>query len=482
MLDVAVIGCGIIGAAAAYELSKYRLSAAVLEGENDVADKTTKANSAIIHAGYDPEPGTLMAKLNVQGSVMAKELCQKLDVPYKQIGSLVLAFSDEERKIVEELYRRGNRNGVEHLAVLDSAQVKAIEPNLSQQVKGALYAPTAAIVSPWEYALALAETAVRNGVKLYRNTKVTAIRRLDGGGYELATTNGVFQAKTVLNAAGIDSAEIHDMVAEHTFSIHPSRGQYYLLDKSEGSQVNRVIFQCPPKVGKGVLVSPTVHGNLIVGPDAEPVEGENVATTGEGLSFVAGMAKKSLPTLNLRQSIRNFAGVRAVAEADDFIIAQAGDARGFLDLAGIKSPGLSAAPAIAVMAVGLLEQAGLKLEKKAEFIDTRKRIRFQKLPVEEKAALIKKDPSYGRVICRCETITEGEILESLRTPIPPCSVDGVKRRVNAGMGRCQGGFCGPRVLEILSRELKKDPAEIMQDKTGTVILIGETKTGGKSDV
>ena len=338
MLDVAVIGCGIVGAAAAYELSKYRLSVAVLEGENDVADGTTKANSAIIHAGYDPTPGTLMAKLNVQGAAMAKELCKKLDVPYRQIGSLVLAFSDEEFEMVEKLYQRGKRNGVEHLSVLNSAQVQAVEPNLSQEVKGALYAPTAAIVSPWEYALALAETAVRNGVELHLNSKVTAIRKLEGGGYELQTTSGVYQAKTILNAAGVYAGIVHDMVADHTFSIHPSRGQYYLLDKSEGTQVGRVIFQCPTKAGKGVLVSPTVHGNLIVGPDAEDVDGEDVSTTGEGLAYVARMARKSLPGLNLRQSIRNFAGGRAAAEADDFIIAQAGDANGFIELAGIKSP------------------------------------------------------------------------------------------------------------------------------------------------
>lgn len=482
MFDVAVIGCGIVGAAAAYELSKYRLSVAVLESENDVANGTTKANSAIIHAGYDPAPGTLMAKLNVQGSVMAKELCQKLDVPYRQIGSLVLAFSDEQSRQVEELYLRGKRNGVPHLSVLDSEQVRAIEPNLSGEVKSALYAPTAAIVSPWEYTLALAETAVRNGVKLYLNSGVTAIKKLEDGGYELTTPNGVYQAKTVLNAAGIHSGMVHDMVAEHTFSVHPSRGQYYLLDKSEGSQVGRVIFQCPTKAGKGVLVSPTVHGNLIVGPDSEPVDGENLATTGNGLAYVATMARKSLPTLNLRQSIRNFAGLRAVTETDDFLIAQAEDAKGFIDLAGIKSPGLSAAPAIAVMAAQLLEQAGLKLEKKAEFIDTRKRIRFKELSMEEKAELIAKDPSYGRIICRCETITEGEIVETFRSPIPPCSVDGIKRRVNAGMGRCQGGFCGPRVLEILARELKKEPTEIEQNKAGTVILVGETKAGGKCNV
>lgn len=477
MLDVAIIGCGIVGAATAFELSKYKLSAVVLERENDVADGTTKANSAIIHAGYDPEPGTVMAKLNVEGSVLAKELCQKLDVPYKQIGSLVLAFSKEEMPMLETLYQRGVKNGVPGLALLGKEQVREMEPNLSEEVVGALYAPSAAIVSPWEYALALAETAVKNGVQLHRNTGVTAIEKIEGG-YRLTTTSGVYEAKYIVNAAGVHSAEIHNMVSAPAFRILPNRGEYYLLDKSEGTEVSHVIFQCPTKDGKGVLVSPTVHGNLIVGPNAEGLNSadeENVATTGDGLAFVAEKARKSVPNVNLRQSIRNFAGVRAAADQDDFIVAEAKDAPGFVDLAGIKSPGLTAAPAIAQMAVEILNHAGLDLEKKQDFIETRRRIRFKELSSKEKAELIQKDPAYGRVICRCETVTEGEILASLHTPIPPCSVDGVKRRVNAGMGRCQGGFCGPRVVEILSRELGIDPDKVLQDKAGTQILSGETK-------
>ncbi|MEM1484450.1 NAD(P)/FAD-dependent oxidoreductase [Oscillospiraceae bacterium PP1C4] len=481
MFDVAIIGCGIVGAAAAYELSRYQLDVAVFEAANDVADATTKANSAIIHAGYDPEPDTLMAKLNVEGSLLAKELCHKLDVPYKQIGSLVLAFTEDELSRLQALYLRGKRNGVPHIALLDAAQVRAIEQNLSEHVVGALYAPTAAIVSPWEYALALAETAVTNGVKLHLNSAVTAIRAISGG-YELTAKSGVYQAKTILNAAGIHAAQVHNLIAAPAFSIVPNRGEYYLLDKSEGTRVNHVIFQCPTSQGKGVLVSPTIHGNLIVGPNAQDVTGEDVATTAGGLSYVGEMAKKSVPSVNLRESIRNFAGVRALADTDDFIIKEAEDAKGFIDLAGIKSPGLSAAPAIAKLAVELLKNCGISCIPKQSFADERRRIRFKELSVAEKTALIQKNSAYGRVICRCETITEGEILDAIHAPIPPRSVDAVKRRCNAGMGRCQGGFCGPRVLEILSRELGCDPTEILQDKAGTVILTGETKAGGAAHV
>ena len=478
MYDVAVIGCGIVGAATAYELAKYRISSVILERENDIAAGTTKANSAIIHAGYDPRPGSLMAKLNVEGAQLAKELCRKLDVPYRQNGSMVLAFSEEELPILRHLLENGIKNGVPGLELLSAEQTRQIEPHLSDAVAGALYAPSAGIVSPWEYALALAETAVRNGVQLFRNCAVRHIRKIPGG-YHIKTSHGAYQARFVINAAGIYAAAIHNMVAPPAFTIEPVRGQYYLLDKTEGSRVSHVIFQCPTKDGKGVLVSPTVHGNLIVGPDSEPVTGENVATTAKGLAFVAEMAQKSVPSLNLRESIRNFAGVRASSpECDDFIIQEADGAPGFIDLAGIKSPGLSAAPAIAKMAVELLQSAGLSDKKNPGFVATRTKIRWKELSLAEKRKKIAQNPAYGRVICRCETITEGEILDAVHSPIPPCSIDGVKRRCNAGMGRCQGGFCGPRVLEILSRELHLSPENIQQDKDGTVILTRETKLGG----
>ncbi|MBR1781446.1 MAG: NAD(P)/FAD-dependent oxidoreductase, partial [Oscillospiraceae bacterium] len=441
---------------------------------------TTKANSAILHAGYDPRPGTLMARLNVRGAALAKRLCAELDVPYRQCGSLVLAFSEEERETLAELLRRGEANGVPELRLLSGAEARALEPNLSDRVVAALLAPTAAICSPWELCLALAETAVVNGAQLHRSTAVTGLTRGDGG-WHIQTNRGDFEARFVINAAGVFCDAVHDLAAPHAYTVRPSRGQYFLLDKAEGTRVNHVIFQCPTRVGKGVLVSPTVHGNLIVGPDAADVTGEDTATTAEGLAFVRERAQQSVPTIAFGQNIRNFAGVRAHTERDDFILEEAPDAPGFFDAAGICSPGLTAAPAIGEYLVELLGKAGLALEEKPDFVCRRHRTRFKELPPEARAALVERENSFGRVICRCETVTEGEILECLRTPIPPVSVDGVKRRVNAGMGRCQGGFCAPRVVELLSRELGVRPDEIVQDRAGTWLLTGETK-GGEAHV
>ena len=474
MYDVLIIGCGITGAAAAFQLSRYQLKIAVLERENDVADGTTKANSAILHAGYDPEPGTLMARLNVRGAELAKELCAKLDVPYRPCGSLVLAFSPEDDATLHTLFQRGQVNGVPQLQLLTGDEARAMDPNLSNRVTSALYAPTAAICSPWEYCLALAETAVVNGAELHLDTAVTGLEPAEEG-WLVHTSKGDFRSRYVINAAGVWAQAVHEMAAAPTFTIHPSRGQYFLLDKSEGNRVGHVIFQCPGPNGKGVLVSPTVHGNLIVGPDATPVEGDDVSTTADGLAFVRETAQKSVPSVNFRESIRNFAGVRSSTDRGDFIIELA--APHFLDLAGICSPGLTAAPAIAEYAAELLADDGLALTEKENFICHRRRTRFHNLSPAEKAKLVEQDPAYGRVICRCETVTEGEILEALRSPIPPRSVDGVKRRVGAGMGRCQGGFCGPRVVEILSRELGVTPDHIVQDKAGSWLLASQTKGG-----
>ena len=473
MYDVAVIGCGVIGAATAFELSKYNLRVAVLEKENDVAMGASRANSAIIHAGYDPKPGTLMARLNVKGNEMAEALCRDLSVPFKRIGSLVLAFSEEEMDTVRELYDRGVKNGVPGQKVLTGDEVREMEPEVSKAVVGALYAPSAGIICPWDYTLAFAETAARNGAEIKLNAGVQGIEWKEDH-YLLHTAAGDVEARYVVNAAGVESGNIHDMVANKTFTILPNRGEYYLMDKCESSRAHHVLFQCPNKDGKGVLVSPTVDGNLIVGPNAEGVsDGHRVNNTADGMAFVQTKAVLSVPTVNFRNSIRNFAGIRANADKDEFQIGVA--AKNFVDLAGIKSPGLSAAPAIALEAKELLSQCGLKMEKKANPVTTRKKVRFRHLTDAEKQAAIRENPLYGRVICRCETITEGEIVDAIHSPIPPCSLDGVKRRAGSGMGRCQGGFCGPRVLDILARELKKNPMEILQDGEGSRILLSETK-------
>lgn len=475
MYDVAIIGSGITGSACAYFLSKYRLKIAVIEKNNDVCCGTTKANSAIIHAGYDPHPETLMAKLNVKGSATAKEICARLDVPYEQIGSLVVAFSEEEAKTVEELFERGNTNGVPDLKILNREELKEAEPMISDEALCALYAPSAAIVNPWEYGLAMAETAVRNGAEILLESEVTSIKK-ENGVFKITAGEKEIEAKYVINAAGVNCDDVHNMIAPPKFKVIPSAGEYYLLDKSEGKRARHVIFQCPNKDGKGVLVSPTVHGNLIVGPNADARDKDDTSTKTRCLDFVREKAVKSVPSINFRENIRNFTGVRAATDIDDFIIEFA--CEGFLDLAGIKSPGLSAAPAIAELAVKMLGESGLALEEKESFTDERTHLRFKHLSDEEKNNAVKKNSAYGRVICRCETITEGEIIDALNSPIPPVSLDGIKRRAGTGMGRCQGGFCGPKVLEIMAK-YKNEPFEaVLQDNTGSVILTGKTKSEG----
>jgi len=475
MYDVIIIGAGVVGSSAAYYLSQYDMKIGMLEAFNDVSNGTSKANSAIIHAGYDPEVGSLMAKYNVEGAKLTKQLCEKLDVPYQQNGSFVLAFSQEDLNTIQTLYNRGIENGVEGMEILTREQVVAIEPEIGDSVLGALYAKTAGIISPWEFTLALAETAVKNGVELHLNNEVTAISK-NNDIFTVTTNRGQYQAKYIINAAGIYADKVHEMIGEKEFTIKMTRGQYYLLDKSQGARVKTTLFQCPNEKGKGVTVTPTVHGNLIVGPDAESVNEEDLATSAAGLAFIKKQSSLSLNNIDFRENVRNFAGIRAKTDKSDFIISESKSVPNFFNLAGMASPGLSSAAAVGMEAVNMI-LAKQSFTKKVSYLETRKRIRFKSLSDLEKNELIKKNPSYGRVICRCETITEGEILETFNTPIPPCSIDGVKRRVNAGMGRCQGGFCGERVAMILKEKLNIDYTEILQDKEGSNVLMFKAKEG-----
>ncbi|NCB28270.1 MAG: FAD/NAD(P)-binding oxidoreductase [Clostridia bacterium] len=478
MYDVTVIGCGVTGAAIAYQLARYDLRVLVLERENDVAMGATRANSAIVHAGFDPEPGTLMAKLNVRGSARMEALCRDLSVFYRRTGSLVLAFTDEENEQLTHIYENGVANGVPAMRLLDASETLAMEPSVSPAVRGALYAPTAAVVDPWGLCLAMAETAVKNGVELRLRTEVTGVERA-GDHLVLHTPRGDVQTRYAVSCAGGHGHTLAARAGDAVWKPLPSRGEYYLMDKSAGNLVNLVIFQCPTAAGKGVLVAPTVHGNLIVGPSAIPAESpEDTKTTGAGLDFVRRSAQKSVPAVDIRACIRTFAGVRANTDRGDFILEPSAHTPGLLHVAGIKSPGLSAAPAIGEYAVELLAGMGLTLHDKLHFDGTRRRVVFRHLSAAEKAARIAENPLYGRIICRCETITEGEIVDAIHSPVPPCSIDGIKRRAGAGMGRCQGGFCGPRVLEILARELKIDPKTIPQDGDGSLLLLQETKQGG----
>lgn len=478
LYDVAVIGAGVIGCAAAFELSRTTARVALLERGDDVAQGATRANSGIVHAGYDPKPGTRMARYNVEGNALTSRYAKELNVPFRQNGSLVLALRPEERATLRRLYEQGRENGVPGLRLLTAEETLAAEPNLSPSLCGALYAPSAGIISPWEMALAFAESAVQNGCDFLPCCEVTEIRR-EGGQFLLTTPRGTVRARRVVNAAGGHADTVNDLAAPPRFHIRPNRGQYYLLDKSQGNFVSRVIFQCPTAAGKGVLVSPTVHGNLLIGPDALDVgDPDETATTAGALAYIAEQARRSVPGFNLRESIRNFAGVRAVSDRDDFIVEESPDCPGFLNLSGIKSPGLTSAPAIAADCVRLLRSSGLELECKERFRLCPRPSHFRDLTAEKRAESVRGNPLYGRVVCRCETITEGEIVDAIREPIPARSVDAVKRRCHAGMGRCQGGFCGPRVASILAREWGIPLTEIRQDKPGTYLFTGWTKEGG----
>ncbi len=474
MYDVAIIGAGISGCSLLYELAGYHLRVILLEKENDVSLGTTKANSAIVHAGYDPPEGSLMARSNVQGNAIIKELCGRLDVPFKQIGSLVAAFSPEQMETVNALYRRGIKNGVPGLRVLTKEETLAMEPQLRGAVAGALLAPSAAIVSPWELTLALAQVAVQNGAQLALQSEVSAITK-QGSHFIISIGKRTIKARFVVNAAGVFTDKVARMAGDHSFEILPSKGEYFLMDKSQGTLVNHVVFQCPGKEGKGVLVAPTVHGNLIVGPNAMDGEAEDTATTAAGLDYIKTTAQQSVPSINFRECIRTFAGVRAIANEADFIMRESKLQQGLFHMAGIKSPGLTAAPALARGMVGLLKEAGLTLEPKKDIVQTRAVARFREMDATERMQAVNENPLYGKVVCRCETITEAEITAALHAPIPPVSVDGVKRRCFCGMGRCQGGFCGPRVQEIIARERGIGVIDVPLDRDGTLILTGETK-------
>lgn len=473
--DVAVVGAGVVGALISRELSKYDIRVALLEKCNDVAMGTTKANSAIVHGGFDAANGTLKAKLNVRGTELMPKLCADMAVPYRNNGSLVLAFSEEEMEHVRTLYERGVKNGVPKLSVLDKTQVKALEPHVSDEVVGALLSETAGIVCPYELTIAATEVAVTNGVEFIRNCAVEAIN-VTADGFLLATTQGEISAKYVVNAAGIHTDDIARMIGDDSISLVARKGEYYLLDKSFGFMADHTIFQCPNKMGKGVLVTPTVDGNLLIGPSALDVEDkEDVDTTPQGLEFIVEKAKKSVPTLNIRGAITSFAGMRAHPVTDDFIIGFSAKNDCFLNVAGIESPGLSAAPAIAEMVVGLLKEKADWQEKKDCVLTRKAPVRFRHMTKSEREALIAKNKAYGRIICRCETITEGEILDAIHAPAGARDVDGVKRRTRAGMGRCQGGFCGSKVVEILSRELNMPMNEITKFGGNSKILFEKTK-------
>lgn len=475
MYDVIIIGGGVSGAASARELSRYKVSVCVLEREEDVCCGTSKANSAIVHAGYDAVPGTLMAKLNVKGNEMMEQLSKDLDFLFQRTGSLVIGLNKESMPGLQKLYDRGRANGVKGLRILNREEVLSMEPNITDNVYAALYAPSAGIVCPFGMNIALAENACTNGVEFRFNTEVLDIRKTENG-YEIHTNRGMFQAKCVVNAAGVYADKIHNMVSKKKIHITPRRGEYCLLDKSAGTHVSRTIFSLPTKYGKGVLVTPTVHGNLLIGPTAVDIENkEGTNTTREGLDEVISKAGQNVKNLPMRQVITSFAGLRAHEDGAEFIIGEADDAEGFIDCAGIESPGLTSCPAIGEMVAEIVKEK-LGLEEKEDFISTRKGILDPNtLSKEERAELVRKEPAYGNIICRCEMISEGEILDAIRRPLGARSLDGIKRRTRAGMGRCQSGFCSPRTMEILARELHMNMSDITKSGGNSRLVVGVNK-------
>lgn len=481
MYNIIIIGAGVVGCAVARELSKYSANILVLEKSEDVCTGASKANSAIIHSGYDAQNGTLKAKLNVEGNSMMDELCRELDVPFKRIGSLTVCTEKDRVGDLEALRERGEKNGVEGLQVLNRDEVLMMEPHIGENVAAALWAPTAGIVCPFKLTIAYAENAAVNGTEFVFNTEVKNIYA-ENGLWHVVTDDNEYTAAAVVNAAGVYSDIIHNMVSDHKLHINPRRGDYILLDRAAGGYINHTIFQLPTNLGKGVLVTPTVHGNTIVGPTAVDVEDrEMTATTADGINSVIEKSSFSVSGLPTKQVITSFAGLRAHEDGGDFILGEPEDAENFFDCAGIESPGLSAAPAIGVHIAGLIRDK-LNLTEKEDFVPTRKDILDPKtLSVEEYNALIAKEPSYGTIVCRCESVTEGEILDAIRRPVGARSLDGVKRRTRAGMGRCQSGFCSPKVMELLRRELNIDLREVSKCGGSSTIVSSRTKEGGQDE-
>jgi len=478
MRDVTIIGAGVTGSAVAMELAAYDLDILVIEKESDVCEGTSKANSGIVHSGYDAEPGSLKARFNVEGNRLIHELSRTLDFPFRENGSLVLSLEEEGRAKVEELYERGLANGVPGLKILERDELTKLEPNVSENAVCALFAPTGGIVCPFNMNIAFAENAADNGADFVFDTQVKKITRKtseDGSiFFHIETSGEDFDTKVLVNAAGVYADVIHNMVSDEKIHITPRKGQYILMDKNAGSLVSHTLFQLPTKMGKGILVTPTVHGNLMAGPTADDADPEDTSTTAEGLDTVltrGALSVKALP----RMPITSFAGLRAHEDGGDFIVGEAKDVPGFFDAAGIESPGLTAAPAIGKY-LGTLIAEKLSARKKADHISERKGIPSIALADdEERERLIKQDPSYAKVVCRCELVTEGEIKNAITRTLGARTVDGVKRRTRAGMGRCQAGFCLARTIPILAEQLGVSFEDVTKSGGGSYYIDGNIK-------
>ena len=471
--DILLIGAGVVGCALARVLSRYEASVVVLDRGSDVAEGASKANSGIVHAGFDAHPGTLKAKQNVGGAAMYPALCEELGVPYSQPGALVIGFDEEDRKTLENLVEQGVQNGVPGVRLIERDEVLALEPNTNPEVLCALYAPTSGLTSPYEMTFALADHAAVNGVQFRLNEEVTAVSKGDDGLWHVRATSGEYTCKVVVNCAGVGSAVIHNMMSEDKLTIINRRGQYYLMDRMDPMPFKMTMFQCPTRMGKGVLVSPTVHGNLLLGPSAEDIpDSFDVSTTADGLGFVLDKSKLTWPAASTRGAITNFSGIRAHEAKGDFVIGAVKGQENAYETVGIESPGLSSAPAIAEsLGAQIAEEQGLK--RKAAIVPAPKRGKpFHAMTTAERAEAVEADKLNGRLVCRCEVVTEAEIREAIRRPVGATTIDGVKRRTRAGMGRCQGGFCSPRVAEILAEELGVPMTEVTKCGGESRLLVG----------
>ena len=476
--QVAIIGAGVVGAMAARELSRYRLKICLLEAENDVAMGASKANSGIIHAGYDPEPGTLKARFNREGNPLLYEAARELHVPHKNNGAFVCAFSPEEDAQLEGLYRRGQENQIPGLSLLTGEEARALEPGLSPMVTRVLLAATSGIICPYELTIAAVGNAMDNGVELYRNFRVTDIQRKDEGFVLTSSRGEQVQAQWIVNCAGVHAGEIARLAGDPLPEILPRAGEYVLLDKSQGTLVSRTIFQVPTKVGKGILVTPTVDGNLLVGPTAQSVpNGDCTGTTRQGLETVKTLGRKSVPGVDYRQVIAAFAGIRASTLGKDFLLGPSQTVPGLFHAAAIDSPGLSCCVALGRY---IAENLPLPKEENPNFNPIRENPHFFRgLSLSEKDAYIHEHPEYGKIVCRCEQVSLGEIRATCAVNPRPLDMDGIKRRTRAMMGRCQGGFCTPTILTTLAKELGI-PEEEVTKAGGDSRLLGKGADYGKA--
>ena len=468
MRDIIVIGAGVVGCSIARELSKYNLDVLVVEKNSDVSEGISKGNSGIVHAGYNEKIGTLKAKLNIEGNKIFDDLSRDLQFPFKRNGAFILAFSDKDMKTLESLKEKGEKLGVEGLEILTREEALNIEPNLNKEIVGVLNVKTSGIVSPYEMTIALAENAAENGVEFKLNSKVTSIEKISEG-YKVTLNNKeLVSGKIIINASGLEGAFLNNLVSMSKREINPVKGEYCLFDKVAGAMINKTLFQVPNKLSKGVLVTPTAEGNLLVGPNA--VEGKTLETSREGIDEILDKSKKSLEELPVARILNTFSGIRPKTKGGDFIIEEVEDAKNFINVIGIDSPGLTAAPAIGVYVVNMIKER-LDLVEKKNFKKTREKIvRFAELSLEEKNRLIKEKPAYGHMVCKCEFVTEGEIVEAIHRPIKALTVDAIKRRTRASMGGCQGIGCTLPISKILSRELGIDISDINKNSEGSPVI------------